>query len=119
MKLLRNLCVCVATLLLIYTAVSYLRVEYLTWKHGDEFRSVLDDWGKISPGRTLTLVKVFQYGNRHATIYVLDEKWGGTMAVYMNFRRTGDIWTEDEMKPGKLIWSSGSADGWTWPPYWR
>lgn len=118
MKRLLQVIACITVLFLVYTAVSYLRVEWLTWRHAPEFRQVLDALYAPASGTTATLLKVFQYDRQRATLYVI-VKGMGTQALYMHFRKRDAGWEEDELHPPRLIWSSGSADGCTWPPYWR
>jgi len=118
MKRLLLVIACITVLFLVYTGVSYLRVEWLTWRHATDFHQVLDSLYTPAGGTTATLLKVFQYDGQRATLYVI-LRGMGTQALYMHFRREGTGWEEDELRPPKLIWSSGSADGWTWPPYWH
>lgn len=107
---------CITVLFAMYTGISYLRVEWLTWRHADEFRELLTNSSVSGGETTVTLIKVFQYSGQQATLYVV-LRGMGTQALYIHFKRETASWQEDTTRPPKLIWSSGSADGWTWPPY--
>ncbi len=99
--------------LLIFLAVlfsPYLKVEYLTWRHGDEFT---DGYQQTNMIEEVEYLKVMGYSDTNAKVYyVLGDH---AAAVLITFVKQGNQWVMDIWE---AIWSrSGSADGFIWPYY--
>ena len=109
----------VIALLIFFTFMSYARVEWLTWRHAKEFRELPSAVITSSDRAAIGTLKVFRYNDQHTVLYVVAES-GVKVGLLRYFKRDDSGWTIDNDQPTKLIWSShGSADGWTWPPYWH
>lgn len=104
-------------LFIIFTLMSYARVEWLTWRHAKEFRELPSAVITSSDRAAIRTLKVFRYNDQHAVLYVVADS-GVEVGLLRYFKRDNSGWTIDNSRPTQLIWSShGSADGWTWPPY--
>lgn len=101
---------------------SYLLVESNTSIYAEEFYNVQRNtsWqGEIS------YIKVFRYTDKSAKVFMVE--WQNKPATKENKAfRTGSYYNftrQDKTKPWELdnwetVWSEGgSADDWTWPPY--
>lgn len=98
------------TTVVILIAIPYLRVEYMSAKHGDTFAKSYHGTGMFED---IEYLKVMEYSEREAKVYyVLSKKVAGILAEFEN--RNG-IW---KLTGWGAIWStSGSADGFIWPYY--
>lgn len=91
---------------------AYWRVERLTRLHGAEFAPAV---AKLS--NEVQYYKVFEYGPTQAKVFIVKQSDPNhRLGSYIYFKRTLQGW---EYVKGDLVWATlGSADGWTWPPYW-
>jgi len=113
-KLKLSLFVVVAIFILGYITLqfAYWRVERLTLLYGGEFAPSVT---KLSNG--VKYYKVFEYGDLQAKLFVVKQSdTDHRLGSYLYFKRMPQGW---EYVKGELVWATlGSADGWTWPPYW-
>lgn len=94
----------------ILIAAPYLKVEYLTEKHGGTFAELYHSIGLFEE---IEYLKVMDYSESKAEVYyVVSEKAAGVLA---EFESRSDSW---ELAEWETVWSSsGSADGFIWPYY--
>ena len=104
----------------------YLKVEYLTFRYGDQFHGPPD---KYDPGGKTELLRVFEYDPLRAKLLVItsgpDLLFGkGTCrsVLFYTFMRESKsaIWKADD---GEVMWieavwtNCGSADDWVYYPH--
>ncbi len=88
----------------------YLKVEYLTWRYGDEFT---DGYKQTNMIDEVTFLKVMKYSETSAQVYYVDRRYEVT--DLLTFSKQDGQWVMDRWE---TIWSrSGSADGFIWPYY--
>lgn len=107
-KNLKIICLIIVAALLWAWGVSFLKAEYLTCRHGDEFA---DLWTATNMLSGIDELRVLSYSRRKAKVYYVGaERSNGN--IYW-FVRDGDTWQFDRWD---TVWSSsGSADGIMWP----
>lgn len=106
----RAVIVAVITAAVILISAPYLKVEYLTEKHGNAFAELHQSIGMFEE---IEYLKVMDYSESEAEVYyVVSEKAAGVLA---EFERRNGSW---ELAGWETVWSSsGSADGFIWPYY--
>lgn len=97
-------------LLMVFVILSYVKVEFLTWRHGEQFAelykmsNMLDD---------IDCYKVMEYSDTNAEVYYVQGEHLGADLFY--FSKRNDEWVLDGWK---TVWAKhGSADDWIWPFY--
>jgi hypothetical protein len=105
---------------LLVVRLAYFRVERLTGLHAREFTAAIQEVviDQIPDGSAeMDYYKVFRYLPDEAKLFVVVRfEDGARIGMYAYLERQSGKWqlTKDE-----LVWASyGSADDWTWPPYW-
>jgi len=102
---------------------TYGRVEYLTYRYGDQFK-VADR--KTSWEGELVYLRVFSYSEKEAKVFIVERYKTDKAGIWENYRTgsfyyfgrdaTSSAWN---LQSWNVVWSeAGSADAWTMPPYW-
>ena len=101
--------------------LAYARVEELTQTHACEFAAVVqeistDPYGQFTE-EPVEYYKVFRYAPEYAKLFIVVRfKDGNRNGIYVHLERELGDW---RIIQSELVWARyGSADGWTWPPYW-
>ena len=96
--------------ILIFFAVimfPYVKAEYLTIKHGQEFVGLEEQTNILSDS---TYLKVIKYSEEQATVFYVSDT-----GDLITFIKENNEW---KLHSWKTIWStSGSADSFYWPYY--
>ena len=102
------LCALAAAILLLLAAFfPYLKAEYLTARHGDEFAGLERQTNMLDDSK---YYKVLSYSKEKAAVFYVSDT-----GDVLTFRKENDGWKMDEWK---TIWSTaGSADSFCWPYY--
>ena len=103
--------------------LAYDRVEKLTQLHAHEFTAVVQEIGADSCEKSgyveepIEYYKVFRYTSESAKLFVvLRFEDGNRHGLYVYLERELGEWRITQFE---LVWARyGSADEWTWPPYW-
>lgn len=107
----KKVIIAVAAILLVFLMViffPYIKAEYLTWRHGEEFAGLELQTNMLGEAEYF---KVLTYSEQEASVFYVSD--------------TGDLMTFVKDEEGnwareswKTIWSkTGSADGFYWPYY--
>ena len=104
-------------LLAIIIGFAYGRIEFLTWLHGNMFHSVSRESAFCGP---TVYLKVFEYSDTSAKVLFVDQDGTDRMSrtrQFFTFKRNSNTNTWKFMNYN-TVWSAlGSAENWTWPPY--
>ena len=114
-KIIKRLLLFFSVALVVFVAASYLRVEYYTIRHGNEFEELYKQTRMID---SVDYCKVLEYSPSHAKIcYVKRTHDIRSRNVYViEFSKAGS--EEWQMRGWKCVCSStGSADDIMWPMY--
>ncbi len=101
--------------------LAYTRIEKLTQLYAHEFATVIQEIGTDMYGQfteePIEYYKVFRYTPDSAKLFVVVRfKDGNRNGIYVYLERELGEW---QIAQSELVWAQyGSADGWTWPPYW-
>jgi len=115
----------------VHLQIAYAQVEALTQRHGEEFTpdliTYIDEVYNSKDKRfhtQLEYLKVFEYTESKAkvfaavrTIGVSDFPMNCPEGDFFYFNKANSIWLADRSRLPDMIWSCGSADEETWPPY--
>ena len=97
-------------LCILLTLFPYIKAEFLTRQHGNEFQELGQLTGMID---AIVYHRVLDYTDEHATVFYVSK--GHVAGNLVEFSRQGNEWILSEWR---TIWStSGSADGFMWPYY--
>ena len=113
----------------LHLQIAYAQIESLTRQHSDELAPELskyvDDYYNHKDIRFYTAIeyfKVFEYSEANAKVFaVLNSDLGDHMKCpegnFFYFIRSNGKWAADRSILPDMVWTCGSADGETWPPY--
>lgn len=94
----------------LFVALSYLKVEFLTWKYGQQFAELYTTSNMLDD---IAYLKVMKYSDTKAEVYYVQSEHLG--ASLYSFYKEGDEWLLDTWS---AVWSKhGSADDFIWPYY--
>jgi len=96
---------------------AYSRVESLTEAHASEFAELIDRFNQERENDEVEYFKVFEYDGERAKLFiVVRDRQNHRLGTFHHLRKQGGHWKITRIE---LVWAShGSADGFTWPPYW-
>ncbi len=96
--------ICVILLLLFSP---YIKAEYLTHKHGEQFQGLESQTKMLKDSRYF---KVLEYTDQYAKVFYVSNT-----GDLITFVKNNGSW---ELSTWETVWStSGSADGFMWPYY--
>jgi len=99
-------------IILLIAVFPYLRVEYLSYKHGHQFEELYKLTNMIDG---ICVVKVYEYSENYAKVYYVET--GRLTGSFVYFYRDNERnkWLLDKWE---TVWSKkGSAEGFIWPYY--
>ena len=95
---------------LLVVVFPYIKVELLTFFHGDEFPNIVEDIAMIDG---MEYIKVMEYNDDKAEVLCVSGEHAAT--VLCRYEKKEDVWSLDGWE---CIWSrSGSASELIWPFY--
>lgn len=90
----------------------YMRVEYLSYKHGYQFEELYELTNMIDG---VCVVKVYEYSENYAKVYYVESNRLTGSFVYFCWDNKCHKWVLDKWE---TVWSkNGSAEGFVWPYY--
>ena len=95
---------------LLVVVFPYVKVELLTFFHGDEFPNIVEDIAMIDG---MEYIKVMEYSDESAEVLCISKEHGATILCY--YEKKNDEWN---LETWSCIWSdTGSASELIWPFY--
>ena len=108
---------------IILLVAAYGRIEYLTYRYGDQFKVAAR---KTSWEGELMYLRVFSYSEKDAKVFIVERQQSYEGQDQETYYRTGTFYyfgrgatsSAWSLQHWEVVWSeAGSADGWTMPPY--
>ena len=98
-------------ILLLFVILSYAKVEFLTWKYGDQFAELYKMSNMLD---NIAYYKVMKYSDEYAEVYYVQGEHLG--AELFRFYKENNEWI---LETWSTIWAKhGSAQDFIWPFYW-